>query len=68
MRLRTILLSLAFLTQAAPDLSWAQGNNYVARRFYCRSAEKADAGDQTISANGPSCAASRQAIQRRFRT
>lgn len=38
------------------------GQHYVSRRYYCSSADKVDAGDQTISADGPSCAASRQAI------
>lgn len=38
------------------------GQNFVSRRYYCSSADKVDAGDQTISADGPSCAASRQAI------
>lgn len=38
------------------------GQHFVSRRYYCSSAEKLDAGDQTISADGPSCEASRQAI------
>ncbi len=44
------------------------GQNFVARRYYCRSAQRQDAGDQTISADGSSCAASRQAIQSSFQS
>jgi hypothetical protein len=50
------------LISGGVDIAHAQ-NNFVARRYHCRSADRPDTGDQTISANGSSCAASRQAIQ-----
>ena len=56
------LLAIVAIFQAVPAFA-DNGENYVAKRYYCSSAEKTDAGDTTIDADGPSCAASRAAIQ-----
>jgi hypothetical protein len=69
LQLILIELSLLFLAISGFESALAFGGQYfVARRYYCRSAQQQDAGDQTISADAASCAASRQAIQSSFQS
>jgi len=59
---------ICFLVGANTFVFANNGQNFVDKRFHCRSAEKPDVGEQDISADGPTCAASRQAIQSRVQS
>jgi von Hippel-Lindau disease tumor supressor len=55
---------MAFVANAGGFVSIpAAANNFVDKRYYCRSAQQPDAGDRSVSANGSTCASSRQAIE-----
>jgi hypothetical protein len=57
-----LLIALVSVSETLPTLA-NNGRNFVSKRYYCQSAEKEDVGDRTISADGPTCDASRQQIQ-----
>jgi hypothetical protein len=61
--LMVLTVASMLLASGLDDALANNGQNFVARRYYCRSAERADTGDQTINADAASCPASRQAIQ-----